>query len=235
MLALKGSQLAKYIQSGTQSPSPFLAPEKGKEDSKETPQHNPDYEAWVAKNQTVLNYLLSNMSKEILGQVNNEVTASGAWAAFEKLFSSQSWVWVISSRMALAMATKGTSSISEYYGKVKTLADEMASARRKLEDEELVSYILMGLDVDFDLVVLAVTACVEPITVAELYTQLITHEQRMEIRGGGSNQCSANMAAKGGRGQSNNGNRGGGRGGGGCGGFGRGNKGGHGGGGRNTF
>jgi hypothetical protein len=29
------------------------------------------------------------MSKEILGQVNSEVTAAGAWAAIEKLFSSQ--------------------------------------------------------------------------------------------------------------------------------------------------
>ena len=53
---------------------------------------------------------------------------------------------------------------------MKTLADEMASAGRKLEDEELVSYILTGLDLDFDPVVLAVTARVEPISVAELYT-----------------------------------------------------------------
>ena len=53
---------------------------------------------------------------------------------------------------------------------MKTLADEMASAGRKLEDEELVSYILTGLDLDFDPVVSAVTARVEPISVAELYT-----------------------------------------------------------------
>ena len=71
-----------------QPPSPFLAPKKGKEDSKEPPKPNPDYEAWVAKDQMALNYLLSNMSKEILGQVNNEVTAAGAWVAIEKLFSS---------------------------------------------------------------------------------------------------------------------------------------------------
>ena len=168
--ALRGYQLAGYIHPEAQSPSPFLAPEKGKEDSKEPPKPNPEYDAWVAKDQMVLNYLLSNMSKEILGQVNQEITVSGAWRALEKMFSSFSRARVISTRMALATATKGTNSISEYFGRMKTLADEMASAGRKLEDEELVSYILTGLDLDFDPVVLAVTARVEPISVAELYT-----------------------------------------------------------------
>jgi hypothetical protein len=48
--------------------------------------------------------------------------------------------------MALATASKGTSSISEYIAKMKGLADEMAALGRRLEDEELVSYVLKGLD-----------------------------------------------------------------------------------------
>jgi hypothetical protein len=118
---------------------------------------------------------------------------------------------------------------------MKSLADEMASVERKFEDEELVSDILMGINVDFDPMVSAVTVRVEPITVVELYTQLVSHEQRLEIRGGGGgNQSSTNLAVKGGRG---NNNRGGGRGGGGGrGNYGHGHKGGCvGGGGRNTF
>jgi hypothetical protein len=189
----------------------------------------------VAKDLTVLNYLLSNMSKEILGQVNNEVTASAAWAAIEAMFSLKPRARIISTRMALTTASKGTSSISEYIGKMKSLADEMASVERKFEDEELVSDILMGINVDFDPMVSAVTVRVEPITVVELYTQLVSHEQRLEIRGGGGgNQSSTNLAVKGGRG---NNNRGGGRGGGGGrGNYGHGHKGGCvGGGGRNTF
>ena len=55
-----------------------------------TPKPNPEYDAWVAKDQMVLNYLLSNMYKEILGQVNQEITASGAWRALERMFSSSS-------------------------------------------------------------------------------------------------------------------------------------------------
>jgi len=100
--ALRGYQLAGYIHPEAQSPSPFLVPEKGKEDSKEPLKLNPEYDAWVAKDQMVLNYLLSNMSKEILGQVNQEITVSGAWRALEKMFSSfsradsfpRAWLWL---------------------------------------------------------------------------------------------------------------------------------------------
>jgi hypothetical protein len=52
-------------------------PPKGDGDSKEPPVVNPDYETWVAKDGQVLNYLLSSLSKEILGQVNSEDTYQG--------------------------------------------------------------------------------------------------------------------------------------------------------------
>jgi hypothetical protein len=71
--------------------------------------------------------------------------------------------------MALATALKGSSSMAEYYTKMKGLADDMASAVRKLDDEELVSYILTGLDIDYESVVTSVATRVEPITISELY------------------------------------------------------------------
>ena len=49
---------------------------------------NPEYEAWVAKDQQVLSYLLASLSKEILGQISTEVTASAAWPAIEAMFAS---------------------------------------------------------------------------------------------------------------------------------------------------
>jgi uncharacterized LabA/DUF88 family protein len=52
----------------------------------------------------------------------------------------------------------------------------MTAARRRLENEELVSYVLTSLDLDFDPVVSAVAVRVELISVTELHTQLISHE-----------------------------------------------------------
>lgn len=102
----------------------------------------------------------------------------------------------------------------------------MASAGKRLEDEELVSYILTGLDQDFDPVVSAVTARVEPMSVGELYTQLVSFEQRMEIKNSpGGHNSSVNSVTKSGRGGNNN-SRGRGHNGGGRSGFDRGPKGG---------
>jgi len=53
---------------------------------------------------------------------------------------------------------------------MKTLANEMASAGHRLEDDDLTPYIPNGLDEDFDVVVTVVAARVEPITPGELYT-----------------------------------------------------------------
>ena len=70
--------------------------------------------------------------------------------------------------MALATASKGTSTIAEYYSKMKALADEMASAGRRLEDDEMVSYILAGLNDDYDSVTTSISNRVEPIVTSPM-------------------------------------------------------------------
>lgn len=116
--------------------------------------------------------------------------------------------------MSLATAQKGTSTVAEYFGRMKTLADEMASADKKLDDKELSSYILAGLDLDFNPIVSAIATRSKPLTLGELYTQLVGFEQRLNLLQGGGSKSSANVAACGGRGNSHgrNGGRGGGRG-----------------------
>jgi hypothetical protein len=128
--------------------------------------------------------------------------AAELWSTIQDHHASQARARVISTRMALASATKGSSTVAEYFVKMKNLADEMASAGRKLEDEELVSYILNGLGDDFDGSVSAISAQVEPITIAECYAQLMAYEQRKEMHGGGS-QSSINTVTKEGRGGGN--------------------------------
>jgi len=64
---------------------------------------------------------------------------------------------------------------------------------------------------DFNLIVLVVAARTEPLSLGELYTQLVSWEQRMDLLHGGSGS-SANTATHGGRGGFNHGGGGRGRG-----------------------
>lgn len=106
--------------------------------------------------------LAINLSWEILAQVSTQVTAATTWAAIEGMFASQSHAHIISTRMVLATGSKGTSSINKYFSKMKGLADAMPSAGRKLEDEKLVSYILIWLDLEFNPVMSAVQLGLNP-------------------------------------------------------------------------
>jgi histone deacetylase 1/2 len=141
--------------------------------------------------------------------------------------AAQSRGWVITTRMALATASKGTSSIADFFSKMKGLADDMAAVSKKLKDEEAASYILASLDEDFKPVVSMISACTTPIMLGELYTQLTGWEQWMNLlnpASGGSNSSLTNSANRGGRGGFKSGGGGRGRGG-----HGRGNNGGNGG------
>lgn len=110
----------------------------------------------------------------------------------------------------MATAQKGSSSIANYFSKMKSLADDMAATGKKLEDEEIASYILAGLDMDFNPVMSSMTARTKPLTLGELYTQLVSWEQRIDLLHGGSGS-SSNSATRGGHGGFNRGRGGRGR------------------------
>jgi hypothetical protein len=70
------------------------------------------------------------------------------------------------------------------------------SRGKKLDEEDLVGYILAGLDSDYDFVTSGVAACTESISVSELYGQLVYHEHQQELRGG-RDYATVNAASRG--------------------------------------
>jgi hypothetical protein len=105
-------------------------------------------------------------------------------------------------RIALANTKKGNSTIAEYFAKMKALGDETVAVRRRLDDEELVEYVLTRLGEDYTSLVTNLTARVEPITVGELYSQLLNFETCMDLTYGGSLGSGSVNAASRGRGSS---------------------------------
>jgi hypothetical protein len=92
----------------------------------------------------------------------------------------------VNTRIALATTRKNQLSISDYFTKMRSYADEMASAGTALTDEELVSYILAGLDEDYNPVFTAIVARTDSVTLGDLYTQLLSFEQHLALQAGGS-------------------------------------------------
>jgi hypothetical protein len=113
-------------------------------------QHNPAYSQWVVRDQAVLGYLLSSLTRETLVTVATSTRTSEAWSELSKLYSSQTRACTVNTRIALATTKKLQLSVADYYNKMHSLADNMAFSGTPLRDDELVSYILAGLDEDYN-------------------------------------------------------------------------------------
>jgi hypothetical protein len=87
--------------------------------------------------------------------------------------------------MALTTTQKGSLTVAEYISKMKVLADDMASAGKKLDDEDFISYILAGLDAKYNSIVSSIVGHVESIIFAKLYSQLLAYENRLDLQSGG--------------------------------------------------
>jgi hypothetical protein len=72
----------------------------------------------------------------------------------------------------------------------------MALAGKKIDDEELISYILVRLDYEYNSVVSALVARPDELTIGEVYSQLMSYEQRIERQQQEENyQASVNAAS----------------------------------------
>jgi uncharacterized membrane protein YgcG len=184
MVVLQGARLVGHVTRVVQAPPQEI---DGKEGSKVL---NLAYEEWYAIDQQVLGFLLSSLSKNIAPQVATKLTRADAWKEVENMFSSRMRARTINTRLQLATTQKGSMTVAEYMNKMRSLGDEMAAVGRKLEDDELVEYILTAIVPKYDPIILAVIARESSVSINELYAQLLTFETRLTLmnaqEGGGS-------------------------------------------------
>jgi hypothetical protein len=103
-------------------------------------------------------------------------TSADVWRTLASLYSTQTRARSVNTRIALATTRKNQVSISDYFTKMRSYADEMASVGAAFTDEELVSYILAGLDEDYNPIFTAIVARTDFVTLGDLYTQLLSFE-----------------------------------------------------------
>jgi hypothetical protein len=87
------------------------------------------------------------------------------------MLASQSKAHTIQLCTRLATNRKGDQFAAAYYNKMKSFADEMAAAGKPLEDDHFVSYVLVGLDQDYNSLVENVTSKTK-ISLGMVYSQL---------------------------------------------------------------
>ncbi|XP_043721002.1 uncharacterized protein LOC122668512 [Telopea speciosissima] len=113
------------------------------------------------------------LSSHILGLHS----AKQVWDALAELFYQQSTARKSYLRSELHSINKGSSTITEYLHKVKSLADSLAAIDERVKDSDLVTHTLNGLGPDYLNFVITIENLNPPIAFTELRAKLLTHEQ----------------------------------------------------------
>ncbi|KAK1692072.1 hypothetical protein QYE76_008769 [Lolium multiflorum] len=196
--AIRGARLFGYLDGSIAAPEEKLP---GKENDSSSSAENPAYVDWIAMDQHILSYLINTLSKEVLTQVISKTTSHEAWSVLENMFSSQSRSRINNLRIQLAKGSKGNLTVAAYFAKIIGFADDLAVAGKPLSEDEVVSYILAGLDSDYNSLVAAIDAQKEQITLDDLYSRLSNYDARNALLGEAGTtegfKSSANAAARG--------------------------------------
>ncbi|KAF3967435.1 hypothetical protein CMV_008560 [Castanea mollissima] len=80
----------------------------------------------------------------------------------------------------LSSITKGNSSITEYFQKVKTLGNNLAAIRQPLPAYEIASSLFNGLNSSYDPLMASISTHVDPQTLEDIYSHLLSFELRLE-------------------------------------------------------
>jgi hypothetical protein len=176
VLVIHAAQLKEFIDDSEKAPSKTL---EVQEEFKKFMIPNPDYVIWVVRDQHVLTYLVTPLSREVLVGMANNLTAADMWAAISNLFASQSRSGTLHLRNQLVATRKREMSIAMYFSTMRGLIDEMAAAGKPLDDDDVISYILNGLDADYNLLIEHVNGMTEPISPETLYSRLLDTEAHL--------------------------------------------------------
>ncbi|KAK1609668.1 hypothetical protein QYE76_033341 [Lolium multiflorum] len=172
-------------------------------DSVQGPVVNPAHRVWTAQDQANLSSIQGSLSPTVAGMVVFATTSCEAWKTLESSFSAQSQARANSLRRELGECEKLDMSAKDYYNKVRGLADTLASIGQPLSDSEFNSYVVNGLDEEYDGLVEVMEDRNTPMPPHMLYAKLLRTEQRVEARpgrrsSGAHSDLSAHIAQKGG-------------------------------------
>jgi hypothetical protein len=102
-------------------------------------QPNPEYARWVSRNQVVLGYLFSSLTREVFMGVTTLTSSADVWHTLDGMYATRTRARSVNTHIALATTKKGASTMTEFYSKMKSYADEITTSSQTLSDEEFVA------------------------------------------------------------------------------------------------
>ncbi|KAJ0781817.1 putative RNA-directed DNA polymerase [Helianthus annuus] len=163
------TKLMGHIDGTVTKPSPTVA-----DGDKTKP--NPDASRWDENEQTTIIILHSSLTEESAAEVLGITGAHQIWAALETAYSNSSIERIHSLRDTLRQLVKGSSSVTEFGRRFKTICDQLAAVGQPVADSDKVHWFLYGLGPSFETFSTAIRASKPAPNFRDLLSQAESHE-----------------------------------------------------------
>lgn len=126
------------------------------------------------------------MVDNVLIMVTNCATSLELWEMFAKVFMSQSKARYMPLNMQIQLTKKSSFSISDYFNKMKTIANNLAIGGNVIYSNELIMHLLTRLDDNYESIVINILTRLEKeqLTIEEVYSIMLNHANRLEMNKG---------------------------------------------------
>jgi hypothetical protein len=104
------------------------------------------------------------------------------WVTVSMSCASQSRSRILHLCNQLAGTQKGEMSIAPYFSTMRDYPDEMAADGKALEDDDVVSHILNGLDTEYNLLIEHVNGMTDTTSLDVLYSRLLDTEAHLALQ-----------------------------------------------------
>ncbi|KAF3791149.1 hypothetical protein EJ110_NYTH14438 [Nymphaea thermarum] len=131
-------------------------------------ENNPAYEVWLAHDQSLVAYITSTLSEEVLGSVDDDLTALELWSTLATTYSQL--------RREFQDIKRGTRTVLEYLNEIKSVSDQLAAIGHPVSDKDKVRQALSGLGTEFDIFCTALEVLPILPSFEDLKAKLFQHE-----------------------------------------------------------
>ncbi|GKV11820.1 hypothetical protein SLEP1_g23039 [Rubroshorea leprosula] len=141
----------------------------------------PEYSLWAHQDQLLRHALITSISESITPYIAAAAaTAQQAWETLARLYANRSRTRVITLKERLQNMRRDGCSVAVYLRDLKTVADELGTIDRPLNDDDLTVYILNGLGPEFREIAAFLRARDSSLSFDDLHDRLVAHEESLK-------------------------------------------------------
>jgi hypothetical protein len=143
---------------------------------------NSAYVLWQKRDQHLHSWILCSLKPALISSMYELNTSHQAWGALAERFVSQSRSHISYLKRQLQTLQQGSKSCTEYIRQAKQWADQLAAAGKPVAEDDLISYLISGLNPIFNSFITAFSFANRntEMTFADFQTELLSREMLLE-------------------------------------------------------